>query len=331
MRLRARVDGDAERSDAAAARLLNRAAGVFEAEAALVVVDVVRLAVGEDEKHAISRRRLFEFGRRRGGPPPRCGCTSPASARRAAGKPQATAPLRNPFTTSILTSLRPFEVKPNTACGSSAASSAWQKISADSRATSITRRAPTKASVESEASMSSATATSRRCSAHGEIDAVRIASARSEVGARADDRVEVEVVAVDLRARLLAVRTERLELAPHPANAAKRLWRGRPLRPSDAERRHEDAAGVLLVGAPAPVPFRIAQAFGRRALGGGRRRQLEFELQAGRGGLSMRRETISSEFSAACRAPSSSSSSTGRARFIDWASVSSFSKRLSAR
>ena len=181
-------------------------------------------------------------------------------------------------------------MKPNTACGSPAASSAWQNISADfardvDHAAGADKGVGRERRVDQQRDGDIAPLLASR-----DIDAVRTLSARREVGAGADDRVEVEVVAVDLRARLLAVRPERLELTPHLANPAKRLWRGSPVGALNAERPDEDATEVLAIGASAPVPFGIAQALrGSLTLRGGGR-QIEFELQTGCGGFSVRRQ-----------------------------------------
>ena len=61
--MRISVDGHGKDPHALTARLLHGAAGVFQREAALIMIDIVRLAVRQDEKQALPVRLLDEFGR----------------------------------------------------------------------------------------------------------------------------------------------------------------------------------------------------------------------------------------------------------------------------
>src|SRR3954466_13684994 len=61
--LRGCVHRDAEGGDAEPARLLHRFAGVLDREAAFVMIDIVRLAVGEDEQQLLALRLTGELGR----------------------------------------------------------------------------------------------------------------------------------------------------------------------------------------------------------------------------------------------------------------------------
>ena len=169
--------------------------------------------------------------------------------------------------------------------------------------------------------------------AHRDVDPIEPAAAGAQIAARADQRIEVEVVPVRLGAQDLAAGPQRLELPSHLADLAAHGSRPAPRSRlvSDAvasPARGNDRADRRRCGSP--IPDRAGRPSSRAAstASGGRSRS-NFSLVAGLPVRLPDREFL--EIVGRLPASSSSLSSEGRSTLTISAMARIFSKRLSTK
>ncbi len=281
------VDGDGEDADAGAARLDHRHAGILHGEAALVVVDVVGLAVGQDEQQLAPVGPRLE--------PHCCMADRGADTGVVAGLQRGDARLdRRPHRlVEALHRLDPDPVAPARGEGQDlvVVAAGGEPMGEDGQCLflHIEHTQVVEPGIGRERDIHQR--------GHGEVmrlrparqmDAVAAGAAGGEIGLAAHHRVEIEVGTVDLAALRLAQRAQSLEPAADLAH--QRARRGVLHRGGLLLLRHsgEHAAMVVAVACAAEIPFRIGQGARQCRFVHRFRRQVEIEAEArGRAALAL--------------------------------------------